>query len=270
MKKDNQRPTTNNKNKKPPVYDREVMEQRTFEGDTMRLNKFIAKSGVCSRREADKLIAEGKIKVNGKVLTDLGVKININDSVEYNGKLLKKEQFVYILLNKPKDFITTVDDPQDRRTVMDLIKGAAEERIFPVGRLDRHTTGLLLLTNDGQLADRLAHPSNNVRKLYEATLDKPLDPDHFLAIKEGFELDDGPVRVDDIAISVEDDRKIGLEIHIGRNRIVRRIFEHFGYHVIKLDRVLYAGLTKKNLARGQWRYLEGRELISLMSKGKKR
>ena len=192
-----------------------------------------------------------------------------DDKVSYKDKLLQREQFVYVLLNKPKDYITTVDDPQERRTVMDLVGDACNERIYPVGRLDRNTTGLLLLTNDGELAERLSHPSNNIRKMYEATLDKPLAKEHFQAIEKGFDLEDGPVRLDDIAISVDDDKKVGLELHIGRNRIVRRIFENFGYEVVKLDRVLYAGLTKKNLGKGKWRYLQGFEIMRLKQKGNK-
>lgn len=253
----------------PPAYDKKIFQKATKAGDPdhVRLNKYIANAGVCSRREADELIAKGLIKINGEVVTSLGTKVTKDDKVSYKDKLLQREQFVYVLLNKPKDYITTVDDPQERRTVMDLVGDACNERIYPVGRLDRNTTGLLLLTNDGELAERLSHPSNNIRKMYEATLDKPLAKEHFQAIEKGFDLEDGPVRLDDIAISVDDDKKVGLELHIGRNRIVRRIFENFGYEVVKLDRVLYAGLTKKNLGKGKWRYLQGFEIMRLKQKG---
>ena len=229
----------------------------------MRLNKYIANAGVCSRREADTLIENGEIKVNGKIVSEMGHKVNEGDKIEHNDKLLSLEKLVYVLLNKPKDFITTTDDPQERRTVMNLVDKACTERIYPVGRLDRMTTGLLLLTNDGEMAKILSHPSHQIRKIYEATLDKPLKPEDMEAIREGFQLDDGPVQVDDIALNVEDDRIVGLEIHIGRNRIVRRMFEHFGYEVVKLDRVVYAGLTKLDLPRGKWRYLKEKELLRL-------
>ena len=190
----------------------------------IRLNKFIADAGVCSRREADKLIAAGEIKVNGKTTTELGTKVSRSDSVVYKGKKLTPEKLVYVLLNKPKDFITTTDDPEDRRTVMDLVKAAGEERIYPVGRLDRQTTGLLLLTNDGDLAKALSHPSHNVRKIYKVELDQPLTQNHLEQIREGLSLEDGKAPVDEVAILTPDSKTIGIEIHIGRNRIVRRIF----------------------------------------------
>lgn len=226
----------------------------------MRLNRYIAHAGVCSRREADTLIAEGKIKINGKVVTEMGHKVMPGDKVVYKGKVLKAEKMVYVLLNKPKGFITTTKDTHDRRTVMELVKTAGDERIFPVGRLDRNTTGLLLLTNDGDMAKVLTHPSHNVKKIYKATLDKPLTKNHLQDILDGFDLDDGPVMVDDLAIISSDSREVGLEIHLGRNRIVRRIFEHFGYEVIGLDRVVFAGLTKKDLPRGKWRFLTPKEI----------
>lgn len=229
----------------------------------IRLNRYIAHAGVCSRREADTLIAEGKIKVNGKVVTEMGHKVQPSDKVVYKGKTLRAEKLVYVLLNKPKDFITTTKDTHDRHTVMELVKQAGEERIFPVGRLDRNTTGLLLLTNDGDLAKVLTHPSHNVKKIYKATLDKPITKHHFQKIVDGFELDDGPVMVDDLAIVSKDSRELGLEIHLGRNRIVRRLFEHFGYDVISLDRVVFAGLTKKDLPRGKWRFLTDKEIGAL-------
>ncbi len=232
-----------------------------------RLNKYIANAGVCSRREADNLIADGKIKVNDKLVTEMGYKVFPNDKVVYNGKQLQGEKLVYVLLNKPRDFITTTNDPQNRRTVMDLVKTAGDERIFPVGRLDRNTTGLLLLTNDGDLTKILSHPSHNVKKIYKATLDKPLTKKDFESIKAGFTLDDGPVTLDDIAYTSASGFEVGVEIHLGRNRIVRRIFEHFDYEVKHLDRVVFAGLTKKDLPRGKWRFLSPKE-IGLLKKRK--
>ncbi len=232
-----------------------------------RLNKFIANAGVCSRREADTLIADGKIKVNGKLITEMGYKVFSSDKVMYNSKQLQGEKLVYVLLNKPRDFITTTSDPQNRRTVMDLVKTAGDERIFPVGRLDRNTTGLLLLTNDGDLTKILSHPSHNVKKIYKATLDKPLTKKDFESIKAGFTLDDGPVILDDIAYTSASGFEIGVELHLGRNRIVRRVFEHFEYEVKHLDRVVFAGLTKKDLPRGKWRFLSPKE-IGILKKRK--
>jgi len=229
----------------------------------IRLNKFIADAGVCSRREADKLIAAGEIKINDKVVTELGTKVSKKDKVTYKGKSLRPEKLVYVLLNKPKDFITTTDDPENRRTVMELVKTAADERIYPVGRLDRNTTGLLLFTNDGELAEKLAHPSNQIRKIYKVELDKPIQKNDFLKIEEGLTLEDGSVEVDKLAIVDQKGYTLGLEIHVGRNRIVRRIFEHLGYEVVKLDRVMYAGLDKLNLPRGKWRPLTEKEIIRL-------
>lgn len=233
----------------------------------MRLNRYIAHCGVCSRREADQLIADGKIRVNKQVITEMGYKVKPGDRVFYGRKLLKKEQHAYVLLNKPKDFITTTKDPNARKTVMDLVKRAADVRLYPVGRLDRNTTGLLLLTNDGELAEKLSHPSNNIRKIYRAELDKPIAKHDFEQIVAGFELEDGPVQVDDLAILTADRLSLGVELHSGRNRIVRRIFEHFGYEVLKLDRVVYAGLDKSNLPRGKWRHLNDREVALLKKKG---
>ncbi len=237
--------------------------QKNKSPETIRLNKFIAKSGLCSRRDADTLIAEGKISINGKVFTGMGFQVSRKDKVTYKGKILVPENFVYVLLNKPKDFITTTDDPQKRRTVMDLIKQAGDERIYPVGRLDRNTTGLLLLTNDGELAKKLTHPSHNVPKIYAALLNKPISTAHLKEIKKGIELNDGVATVDEIEVLDSNKKELGLEIHMGKNRIVRRIFEHLGYEVIKLDRVMYANLTKKNLPRGKWRYLNERERVLL-------
>jgi 23S rRNA pseudouridine2605 synthase len=229
----------------------------------IRLNRYIANAGICSRREADKLIVEGLVEVNGKAVNTLGTRIQHSDVVTYKGKRISREKSVYVLLNKPKGFITTVKDPKERRTVMQLVAKACEERIYPVGRLDRDTTGLLLFTNDGELARRLSHPSSNIRKLYQVTLDKPLNKNDLEAIHQGLELDDGKAMVDDVAIVSEDKKTVGIQLHIGRNRIVRRIFESLDYRVQKLDRVTYASLTKKDLPRGKWRYLSEKEILRL-------
>lgn len=231
----------------------------------MPLNKFIAHCGVGSRRDAVPLIKEGKITVNGNVVTEPGSKITDKDVVMYNGKkLFVTKNMVYILLNKPKDYITTTDDPQGRKTVLQLIKQATTERIYPVGRLDRNTSGVLLLTNDGELTQRLTHPSYNVKKVYEVKLDKPVTKAHFDKIVSGIKLEDGEIHADALAYADSNDKSIiGIEIHSGRNRIVRRIFEHFGYDVKALDRVMYAGLTKKNVDRGKWRYLAEKEIRQL-------
>lgn len=226
----------------------------------MRLNKYIANSGVCSRREADKLIENGEITVNGKVVNEMGFQVELKDHVKYKGKKLVPEKPVYLLLNKPKGFITTTSDPDGRRTVMELVKNACPEQIFPVGRLDRTTTGLLLFTNDGDLAKKLTHPSSKLKKIYQVTLDKPLTKNDFISITEGFELEDGPVQIDDLALLNKEGTMLGIEIHMGRNRIVRRTFEHFGYRVEKLDRAVFAGLTKKDLPRGKWRFLSEKEI----------
>lgn len=228
-----------------------------------RLNKFIANSGVCSRREADDLIKMGLITVNGQSVTEMGFKVKAGDDVRYEGKKLTAEKPVYILLNKPKGFITTTDDPQERKTIMNLIANACSERVYPVGRLDRNTTGLLLLTNDGELADKLTHPSYNVKKIYKAELDRPLTKADLVKIQEGVRLEEGRAQVDDVAIVSEDGRTVGIELHIGWNRIVRRIFESLGYAVEKLDRVVYAGLDKKDLGRGEWRFLKTNEIVKL-------
>jgi 23S rRNA pseudouridine2605 synthase len=209
------------------------------------------------------MIEDGMIKVNGKVVTEMGYKVNKSDIIAYGKRVLNKERPVYVLLNKPKDFITTTDDPNERKTVMDLVDSACKERIYPVGRLDRNTTGLLLLTNDGELAEKLTHPSNEVKKVYQVDLDKPLTDEDLEKITSGLTLEDGPVRVDEIAIIDKDATSLGIEIHEGRNRIVRRIFEHLGYQVVKLDRVMYAGLDKKDLPRGKWRFLSEKEVIRL-------
>lgn len=231
--------------------------------DQVRLNKFIANSGISSRREADELITMGLISVNGKVVTELGYKVNPGDEVRYEEKVLRREKPVYILMNKPKGFITTTEDPQERKTVMHIIGSAVKERIYPVGRLDRNTTGLLLLTNDGDLADKLMHPSFNVKKIYKVELDRPLTKNDLQTIKDGVRLEEGRAQVDDIAIASEDGRTVGIELHIGWNRVVRRIFESLGYEVMKLDRTVYAGLDKKELGRGQWRFLTKQEIVHL-------
>ncbi|MES2730513.1 MAG: pseudouridine synthase [Bacteroidota bacterium] len=229
----------------------------------IRLNRYIANAGVCSRRDADGLIEAGEIKVNGKIVTEMGHIVQPGDMVKHGNRILSREKLVYVLLNKPKDFITTTNDPDERKTVMDLVKDACDQRIYPVGRLDRNTTGLLLLTNDGELAEKLAHPSNEMKKVYQVELDKPITEEHFEQIKKGLTLEDGPVKVDDLAIVTPDSMVVGIEIHSGRNRIVRRIFEHLGYEVIKLDRTVYAGLSKKELPRGNWRFLTEKEVVKL-------
>lgn len=233
------------------------------QSDLVRLNKYIANAGVCSRREADSLITLGEVRVNGKVVTELGTKVKMSDRVTYQGKSLNPERPVYVLLNKPKNFITTTDDPEERNTVMQLVANACKERIYPVGRLDRNTTGLLLFTNDGELADKLAHPSNNVKKLYQVYLDKPITDEDFQKIQQGIRLNDGLAQVDEIGLVNDSRTNLGLQIHIGRNRIVRRIFEHLGYQVTRLDRVMYAGLSKKDLPRGHWRHLTDQEVRQL-------
>ena len=229
--------------------------------EQIRLNKFMANSGICSRREADEFIQQGLVKVNGNVVTELGTKITHSDVVEYDDKVVALERKCYILLNKPKDCVTTSDDPNGRTTVMDLVKGACNERIYPVGRLDRNTTGVLLLTNDGDLASKLTHPQYVKKKIYHVWTDKDITEDDMQRIADGIELEDGEIHADAISYATETDRnQAGIEIHSGRNRIVRRIFESLGYHVTKLDRVYFAGLTKKNLPRGRWRYLTQQEV----------
>ncbi len=233
------------------------------ESGTVRLNRFIANSGVCSRREADNLIAMGLISVNGKVVTEMGYKVKPGDVVRYENRTLRAEKPVYILLNKPKGYLTTTNDPQERKTVMQLIGNAVKERIYPVGRLDRNTTGLLLLTNDGELAEKLSHPSYKVKKVYKAELNRPLTRADFERILEGVKLEEGRALVDNLAIISEDRKTVGIELHIGWNRVVRRIFEALDYEVLKLDRTLYAGLDKKDLPRGKWRFLTKEEIIRL-------
>ncbi len=237
----------------------------------VRLNKYIANAGICSRREADVLITTGVIKVNDEVVTTLGYKVQPTDVVKYNGRVLKNEKKIYILLNKPKGYITTSDDPQQRKTVMELIDGACRERVYPVGRLDRMTTGLLLLTNDGEMTKKLTHPSFGAQKVYNAELDRPLTREDINTLLEGVELEDGVMKVDDVSWlnnTPMDKKKVGISIHSGKNRIIRRLFEALGYEVKKLDRVYFAGLTKKNLLRGQYRFLDDKEIGFLhMQKG---
>jgi 23S rRNA pseudouridine2605 synthase len=239
-------------------------------GLLMPLNKFISHCGVCSRRDAADMIKIGKVKVNGELVTEPGHKVSANDEIRVNGKkVFLEKNLVYILLNKPKDYITTTDDPQKRKTVLDLIGRATEERVYPVGRLDRNTSGVLLFTNDGDLSQKLTHPSNEVKKIYHVTLDKPLDKKDFEAILKGVTLEDGPASVDVLAYAdAKDKSQIGVEIHSGRNRIVRRIFEHLKYDVRNLDRVMFAGLTKKNVDRGKWRFLNEKEIRDLKYFGK--
>ncbi|HVM88934.1 MAG TPA: pseudouridine synthase [Puia sp.] len=230
--------------------------------DLLPLNKYISHSGICSRRDAAELIRLGKVQVNGKPITEPGTKVSPKDLVKVNGKKISiTKNLVYILLNKPKDYITTTDDPQGRKTVLQLIKNATAERVFPVGRLDRNTSGVLLLTNDGDLSQKLSHPKHEIKKVYHVVLDKPLTKNDFEAIAHGVLLEDGMAYVDAIAYADNNDRtQVGLEIHSGRNRIVRRIFEHLGYDVKGLDRMMYAGLTKKNIQRGKWRFLNEKEI----------
>ena len=261
---------------KIPVFKKRISkvgEQRKFvrkekssdDNSLIRLNKYIANSGICSRREADELIASGAVSVNGKVVTQLGTKISPTDNIQFGGETLRKEKLVYILMNKPKDYITTTDDPEGRRTVMALLKDACKERIYPVGRLDRATTGLLLFTNDGELAKKLMHPRYGVKKIYHVELDKNLAKPDMETIAKGIELEDGVAEIDEIAYDGDgrDKKSLGIEIHSGKNRIVRRIFEAVGYKVVKLDRVYYAGLTKKDLPRGRWRLLSKMEISML-------
>ncbi|OFX89974.1 MAG: hypothetical protein A2W99_08570 [Bacteroidetes bacterium GWF2_33_16] len=237
------------------------------ENKPIRLNKYIANSGVCSRREADEIIEAGFITVNGKVINELGAKVMLGDKIEYKGKLLSNEKKVYVLLNKPKDFVTTVRDRHAEKTVLDLVKNACDERIYPVGRLDKNTTGVLLLTNDGELTKQLTHPSFVKKKIYHVHLDKPVTKADMISIVEGIQVDDDFVTADAISYVEENDKtQIGIEIHTGQNRIVRRIFESLGYRIEKLDRVYFAGLTKKNLPRGKWRHLTPQEIAMLKMK----
>ncbi len=242
----------------------EYKEENFDPNEPVRLNKFLANAGVCSRREADDFIQAGVVKVNGEVVTELGTKVLRTDSILFHDQPVTLEKKVYVLLNKPKDYVTTSDDPQQRKTVMDLVKNACPERIYPVGRLDRNTTGVLLLTNDGDLASKLTHPKFLKKKVYHVYLDKNVSPHDMQQIAEGIQLEDGEIHADAIEYASDTDKsQVGIEIHSGKNRIVRRIFENLGYRVTKLDRVQFAGLTKKNVRRGDWRFLTEKEVEML-------
>ena len=267
--RDNRNDNEDRGERKTTFRSRKPASERTFKEaedvGLIRLNRYIANSGICSRRKADELIEAGVISVNGEVVTELGTKVDpAKDEIKYNDERLKREKMVYVLLNKPKDYITTTDDPQERKTVMQLVSKATKERIYPIGRLDRNTTGLLLLTNDGNLAEKLSHPRNNISKIYQVELDKSLTQGDFNKIQFGIELEDGFIKPDDVSyVMGASKREIGIQIHSGKNRVVRRIFESLGYDVVKLDRVVYANLTKKDLPRGRWRFLDDKEIIQL-------
>lgn len=254
-----------NRPKAPKQLFKPVKYKENLDPETpIRLNKYLANAGVCSRREADSFITAGVVRVNGEVISELGAKVKRGDTVTFQDKPVRLESKVYVLLNKPKNTVTTSDDPQNRKTVMDLVKGACPERIYPVGRLDRNTTGVLLLTNDGDLASKLMHPKYVKKKIYQVRLDRDVAIEDMQAIADGIMLDDGEIHADSIAYVGEDVlNEVGIEIHSGRNRIVRRIFEKLGYQVQKLDRVYFAGLTKKNITRGRWRYLTESEVNML-------
>jgi len=244
---------------------KKTAEPKAKDDGLIRLNRYISNAGICSRRKADELIIAGVVMVNGVVIDELGAKIDpMKDEIKYNGETLRREKMVYVLLNKPKDYITTTEDPQERRTVMHLVEKATKERIYPIGRLDRNTTGLLLMTNDGELADKLSHPRSNISKLYQVELSKSLTQGDLNKIGFGIELEDGLIKPDSVSyVAGGSKREVGIQIHSGKNRIVRRIFESLGYEVVKLDRVVYANLTKKDLPRGRWRYLDEKEIIQL-------
>jgi len=241
-----------------------IRHHASVEKEQIRLNRYIASTGLCSRRQADVFIKAGLITVNNKVISELGTRIYQKDVVKYNGERIKEEKRIYILLNKPKDYVTTVEDPHASKTVLDIVRNACKERVYPVGRLDRTTTGVLLITNDGDLTKRLTHPKFNKLKVYQVTLNKGLKPGDLEKISKGVTLEDGFIKADSISyINPADKKIVGIEIHSGRNRIVRRIFEHLNYRIIKLDRVYFAGLTKKGLSRGQWRFLTEKEISML-------
>lgn len=241
--------------------------KRKTEVEKIRLNKFIANSGVCSRRDADDHISNGLITVNGKTVTDLGTKVSLDDDVRYKNKRLSAEKKVYILMNKPKDYVTTVEDPHADKTVLDLLGNDFKERVYPVGRLDKATTGVLLLTNDGDLTGKLTHPKYKRRKIYHVFLDRPVAKNDLFKLTEGVDLEDEKIVADAVSYADAEDRsQIGIELHSGQNRVVRRMFEKLGYKVKKLDRVYFAGLTKKNLQRGKWRFLSEKE-ISMLKRG---
>ena len=261
------RPRTDDYNPNAKYSLKKQIEYKEYLADPnapIRLNKFLANAGICSRREADEFIQAGVVKVNGETVTELGTKVQRTDQVHFHDQLVSIEKKVYVLLNKPKDYVTTSDDPQARKTVMDLVKNCCRERIYPVGRLDRNTTGVLLFTNDGELASKLTHPKYLKKKIYHVHLDKNCTAADLQKISEGVELEDGPIHADAISFASDTDRKqVGIEIHSGKNRIVRRIFEALGYRVLKLDRVVFAGLTKKGLKRGDWRFLTEQEVAML-------
>ena len=265
----NNRPRRNNNGYDPQAkYSQkkrlEYKEENYDPNEPVRLNKFLANAGVCSRRDADKYIEAGVVTVNGEIVTELGTKVLRTDTVLFHDNPIKMEKKVYVLLNKPKGYVTTSEDPQNRKTVMDLVQDACRERIYPVGRLDRNTTGVLLFTNDGEMASRLTHPKFLKKKIYHVYTDQNVTAADMRQIAEGITLEDGEIKADAIEYASETDKKqVGIEIHSGKNRIVRRIFEHLGYHVIKLDRVYFAGLTKKNVRRGDWRYLTEKEVAML-------
>lgn len=266
MQKKKFRPKKKNGKFKPsekPDYQSAKLQSPTDQAEGIRLNKYIANAGVCSRREADKLIEKGEITADNKVITELGYKVKPGVVIRHNKRVLTPEKQVYLLLNKPKGFITTTSDPDGRKTVMDLVAKACEEQIYPVGRLDRLTTGLLLFTNDGQLSKKLTQPTHKIKKIYQVELNKPITNTDFEKIQNGLTLEDGKVVVDDLAVVSEDGKTLGLEIHEGKNRIVRRIFEHLDYQVEKLDRVAYGELTKRDLPRGNWRFLTEKEALWL-------
>lgn len=241
--------------------------EKSVSSESIRLNRFIANSGVCSRREADEIIQKGLISVNGRLVTGLGTKVSLTDEVRYKNKRLMAEKKVYILLNKPKDYVTTVADPHAEHTVLELIGNSCNERVYPVGRLDKSTTGVLLLTNDGDLAGKLIHPKFKVKKIYHVFLDKPVVKNDLFKITEGIDLEGNIVAADAVSYAdTEDKTQVGIELHSGQNRVVRRMFETMGYRVKKLDRVYFAGLTKKSLPRGKWRFLTGKE-ISMLKRG---
>ncbi len=253
-----------NNGRKPPFKKATKPAPKAANDGKIRLNKYLANAGIASRREADNLIKTGLVEVNGKIITEMGYQVEPNDEVKFNGSLISQEKKVYYALNKPKGFITTTDDPKARKTVMDLMANTGKERIYPVGRLDRKTTGVLLFTNDGDLAKKLTHPSHGARKIYQVVLNKNLEKRDLIAIEKGVELSDGPIQVDEISYIEQKSRKnVGVVLHSGRNRIVRRIFEHLDYEVTQLDRVFFAGITKKNLSRGQWRKLTDKEVSFL-------
>ncbi|MFK5958269.1 MAG: pseudouridine synthase [Lutibacter sp.] len=261
----NYRPKPIIKRSKPISNQENKQSENKQESTGIRLNKYISNSGICSRRDADVFIKAGSASVNGKLITEMGYKVMPTDVVKFDGSTISPEKKRYVLLNKPKNFITTMDDDRGRKTVMELVANASKERIYPVGRLDRNTTGLLLFTNDGELAKKLTHPKHNIQKLYHASLDKKLTMSDLQKIAEGFVLDEKRVQVDEISYIMNQPKsEVGVKIHSGRNRIVRRIFENFNYSVVKLDRVIFAGLTKKDLPRGHWRHLTELEISNLM------